>query len=884
MTSENIGHYRIIAAIGAGGMGEVYRARDTKLGRDVAIKVLPPAFAADVGRMSRFEREARVLASLNHPNIAQIYGVEERALVMEFVNGESPKGPMPFEDTWKIAMQIADALEYAHDKGVIHRDLKPANVKVTPEGVVKLLDFGLAKAYSQQPENASGDPEVSPTVTLGATVAGTIMGTAAYMSPEQARGKLVDKRADIWAWGVVLYELLTGERLFQGEDTAETLAAVIHKQPVLEKAPPQLRTLLLRCLEKDPKKRLRDISVAKELLDQKPQTEARATSKLPWMVSAGMLLATSAALGFGWWRATRPVAHPLMRLDVDLGSGITLPTPNGSGTELALSPDGTRLVYLGSIGNGPPRLFLRRLERLDQPNATELPGTEGAGGGFFSPDGQWIGFAAFPGKRISKISVEGGAVVPLASFLNYAGATWSEDGTIVVSEPLGRGLFRIPAGEGPETVLVAPDKEKGELALAWPQILPGGRALLFSHVGPEGIRLDVYTVADQHRKTVARGTARGYYLAVSDHDGYLVYNNQSTLFAAPFDRDKLETRGPAVPVLNDLAYDFQFGPGEFAYSASGTLVYRKGGVVGESQTTVQWVDATGKRQPLLSKPGGYRYLMLSPDGRRLALVEGRPSDIWVYDPQRGSSTRLTFGGDFVNQWPVWSPDGRYVVFASRPRGLFWARADGAGQPRLLLRDDHEVGPFSFTPDGKWLAYYKQDPLPQIWTVPVQEDGAGLKAGTPEQFLKDRFANTVPLFSPDGHWLAYESDASEGFEVYVRPFPPPASGQGKQEQVSNGGSPGPFHMAWSPSGHEFYYQSGDQIMAVSYSVKGDRFIPERPRVWISKVGGREWAVAPDGKRVAVITPVGSTEAPQQDHTVVFLLNFLDYLKQKVPLNK
>ncbi len=323
MTRQTIGHYRITSRIGAGGMGEVYRARAIKLGRDVAIKVIPPAFAEDPNRMARFEREARVLASLNHPNIAQIYGVEERALVMELVEGESPKGPMPFDDAWKIALQIADALEYAHERGVIHRDLKPANVKVTPEGVVKLLDFGLAKAYSDQPDTASGDPSISPTVTLGATVAGTIMGTAAYMSPEQARGKPVDKRADIWSWGVVLYELLTGERLFQGEDAAETLAAVIHKQPDLEKAPPQVRNRLRRCLEKNPKNRLRDIGDAQELLEQKPQAEARATAKLPWM-GAGVLLVVSAALGRVAWRE-RPVARPLTRLEVDLGADVSFP-------------------------------------------------------------------------------------------------------------------------------------------------------------------------------------------------------------------------------------------------------------------------------------------------------------------------------------------------------------------------------------------------------------------------------------------------------------------------------------------------------------------------------------------------------------------------------
>jgi serine/threonine-protein kinase len=386
-----------------------------------------------------------VLASLNHPSIAHIYGVEDRALVMELVEGQSPKGPIPFEDAWKIALQIAEALEYAHDKGVVHRDLKPANVKVTPEGVLKLLDFGLAKAYSQQPETASGDPEVSPTVTLGATVAGTIMGTAAYMSPEQARGKPVDKRADIWSWGVVLYELLTGVRMFQGEDAADTLAAVIHKQPDLEKAPPQVRTLLRRCLEKDPKKRLRDISVAKELLEEKPPPTAPSRSRLGiaagW-VAAGVLLLLAGMAGYGWWRATRPVLRPLVRLDVDLGSRTSLTDPTPAGSTVVLSPDGTRLVYSASVDGGQPHLFTRR---LDQPKAAELSFTEGAIEAFFSPDGQWVGFYA--NGKISKISVEGGAAVALANTNGtFAGADWGEDGNIVVSEVFSNGLTRVPSG------------------------------------------------------------------------------------------------------------------------------------------------------------------------------------------------------------------------------------------------------------------------------------------------------------------------------------------------------------------------------------------------------------------------------------------------------
>jgi Tol biopolymer transport system component len=871
MIPETIGHYRITAPIGAGGMGEVYRARDTKLDRDVAIKILPPAFASDADRMARFEREAKVLASLNHPNIAQIHGVEDRALIMELVEGESPKGPMPFDDAWKIAMQMADALEYAHEKGVVHRDLKPANVKVTPDGVVKLLDFGLAKAFSDTPESPASDAVNSPTLTMNATVAGVILGTAAYMAPEQAKGKRVDKRADIWSWGVVLYELLTGDRLFKGDDAADTLAQVLTKEPDLDRVPPNVRKLLRRCLEKDPKNRVRDISVAKELLEQKARTETRATSNLPW-IAAGVLLVVSAALGVALWRATRPVAHPLARLDVDLGSDITLNDLTPAGSNVILSPDGTRLVYSASAGAGRRRLFTRR---LDQPKAAELPGTEGADNAFFSPDGQWVGFYA--NGRVSKISVEGGASVALANTGGtYAGADWGEDGTIVVGEAFSNGLIRVPSGGGKETPLLG--LSQGEIALGWPQILPGAKALLFGHVPAI---IEVLTFADHRRKTVARGV-HPRYLPVSDHLGYLVYNIQTTLFAVPFDIDKLETRGTPVPVLDDVAYTTESGGAQFDYSASGTLVYRRATSGGSGLATIQWVDAAGVRQPLQEKPGAYRYLRLSPDGKRAAFAEGLMPDIWVYDSERGGSIRLTFGGG-PNMNPVWSPDGRYVVFAS-PDGISWTRSDGAGQPQPLIQTQPNLGPGSFTPEGNRLAYSEVAALPQIWTVPVEENGEGLKAGKPEQFLKEQFADANPVFSPDGHWLAYESNTSGTMEVYVRPFPPSPTGQGGQWQVSDIGAATPVTLAWSRTGHELYYQSRDQIFAVSYSVNGNTFIPEKPRVWISKVGGTEWDLAPDGKRIAVVTPVGSGESPAQDHTVVFLQNFLDYLKKQVPLKR
>src|SRR5215471_10373584 len=425
-----LGPYEILAPIGAGGMGEVYRAKDTKLKRDVALKVLPEVFASDADRLARFQREAEVLASLNHPNIAHIYGVEGRALVMELVEGESPKGPMPFDEAWRIASQIAAALEYAHDKGIMHRDLKPANVKVTPEGVVKLLDFGLAKAFAGHAE-VTADPENSPTITCGATEVGVILGTAAYMSPEQARGKPVDKRADIWAFGVVLYELLTGERLFKGEDASETLAQVLTKQPDCARVPAKAQRLVRECLQKDPKARLRDIGDARRLLEEPLQAESPPHRKLPWAVA---VLTTVAAMVLGalLWRATRAADRPLVRLDVDLGPDASL--DSFAGANAILSPDGTRLIYVSRN-----RLFTRR---LDQSQAAELPGTEGADAPFFSPDGQWVAY--FAESRLKKVLVEGGATIVLCNAPTGVGGSWGENNTISAALNTSGGLFRIP--------------------------------------------------------------------------------------------------------------------------------------------------------------------------------------------------------------------------------------------------------------------------------------------------------------------------------------------------------------------------------------------------------------------------------------------------------
>jgi serine/threonine-protein kinase len=484
---------------------------------------------------------------------------------MELAEGESPKGPMPFDEAWKIALQVADALEYAHEQGVVHRDLKPANIKVTADGVVKLLDFGLAKAFSDTPDIAGNDPSNSPTLTLGGTVAGIIMGTAAYMAPEQAKGKRVDKRADIWSWGVVLYELLTGERLFKGEDATETLAAVIHKQPEFGRVPPQVRRLLGRCLEKDPKQRLRDIGEARHLLEQ-PIVLAASESRLGIVatVIACTLAVIAAIAGLEWWRATRPVEHQLIRLDVDLGPAVSLVGDSNNGNTVLISPDGTRLAYAASLAGGPVRLFTRR---LDQTQATELGGTEGAAGIVFSPDGQWLGF--FAGGRLNKISVVGGAVLPLAAMDTMVGASWGADGNIIVGHRYG-ALQRIPSGVGAQTQVT--ELRKGEVTHMAPSILPGGKGVVFV---TGGVANQVASFSDGRTNTLEQRGFSPRYLATSKSAGHLIYVDQGTLFAVPFDPNRMETLGTPVPILYDVAQATGSGFAQFDVSNEGTLVYRR---------------------------------------------------------------------------------------------------------------------------------------------------------------------------------------------------------------------------------------------------------------------------------------------------------------------
>jgi serine/threonine-protein kinase len=664
----------------------------------------------------------------------------------------------------------------------VHRDLKPANIKITPEGVVKLLDFGLAKA-AEEPA-AAGDPSDSPTQTMSATRTGVILGTAAYMSPEQARGAAVDKRADIWAFGCVVYEMLSGKAAFTGKTTTDILAAVLRAELDWSVLPPptpaRIRRLLRRCLERDRHQRLRDIGEARIAIEA-PDEEVvlRTRSRLfPWIIAGVLALALCLAL-VGWWRASRSVPlRSLIQLSADLPPGIGI--NRFRGPQLALSPDGARIAVVEFEAPGKYTLATRRLE---QGEFVSLSGTEGALFPFFSPDGQWVGFIAH--GKLMKISVQGGPPVTLWDLpMLTGGASWGDDGNIVVTSRSGPGLMRIPSGGGAPVTVTTVGQEKGERAYRWPQVLPGSQAVLFTSFGSSGdTDIDVLLFHSGTVKTVQRGGFFGRYLATSNRSGYLVYLHRNSLFANPFDPSRLAVTGPGQAVLEDVSAYNGFGYGNFDCSQSGTFVYASGSGEGIPDLSVFWLGSAGQLQPLHSTPGSYRNPRFSPDGTRLAfmtLVDPGRTDIWVKNLQSGATTRLTsLPGE--NNGPVWTPDGKNIFFqSSNPAapGLYSIRADGSGEPQRLT-DIMEM-PKSMSRDGKWLAFSRQsaEGRSEIWTAEVEGDrdggAAGFRLGTTERFLSTSFSAREPALSPDGRWLAYESDETGAFEVYVRPFPRPTS--------------------------------------------------------------------------------------------------------------
>jgi len=878
-----LGSYQIGARIGQGGMGVVYRAMDTKLNRSVAIKVLPDIFAADHERLARFTREAQVLASLNHPNIAVIYGVEERALVMELVEGPTVaeligKGALPLEKALSIAGQIIQALDYAHGKGVVHRDLKPANIKLTPEGRVKILDFGLAKALNLD----TPPPDVvDPTLTMQSTRAGVILGTAGYMSPEQARGEAVDKRADIWSFGVVLYEMVTGIRPFHAEKVPDVLAALLKEDPDLGRAPFETRRLLACCLKKDPQQRLRDIADAMLLVEPKPPVlAAPRPSRAPWVTAA--ILAAIATLASWWFGRVKPQTdRPLVRLSADLGPD-ALPSIRSTAI---ISPDGTRIVFASRQPDGRQLLATRR---LDDTKVTPLRGTDDGTDPFFSPDGQWIGFIA--DGKLKKILVQGGAPITLATAFSARGATWDSDGSIIGEQNNRDPLMRVPADGGPTRPVTK--LADGELSQRWPQVLPGG-AILFTGRSPslnsyENADIGVVTLKTGARKTLWRGGYFGRYLPTRGDRGHLVYLHEGALFAVPFDPKRLVLEGTPAPVVEGIASDPTSGGGQFDFSANGTLVYMEG--VGSRWWSMVSLDAAGKVEPLLSQPAMYYSPRFSPDGRRLAYAveAGNGSDIFVYDFERHSSTRLTFSQK-GNIEPVWAPDGKHIVYRSvQPPELWWVRADGTAEPQLLRAGNTDLEACSFSPDGKHLAYQEMSPATShdISILPLDlSDPDHPKPGSPQSVLATAASERYPAFSPDGRWIAYDSDESGTQEVYVRR----AAASGGKWQVSAGGG----NMAmWSRDGHQIFYQSpANQIMVADYDAGGESFLLRNVRLWspvrILSRGFVNLDAAPDGKRFAVfMSPDAASEKQagsekRNNVHVTFLFNFFAELRRRVP---
>jgi Tol biopolymer transport system component len=884
-------------------MGEVYQATDTRLKRQVALKVLPLALSADAERLARLQREAEVLASLNHPNIAQIHGIEERegltALVMELVEGptladHSAPGPIPVDEALPIARQIAEALEAAHEHGIIHRDLKPANIKLRPDGVVKVLDFGLAKLADPGTSTASVNRTLSPTITSPAmTGMGVILGTAAYMAPEQAAGKAADKRADIWSFGVVLWELLTGERLFaSGETTSHVLADVLRAPIDFDKIPAgPLRELLRRCLDRDVKTRLRDIGEARVVLSRPMTVSVAATpvasmagsARAAWVAAA--LLAVSAIVAL-WapWR-TEP-DRPLTRVEVDLGDNVTLP-PTTVAKNVVISPDGRRLVYVASVDGSRDRLYIRRLDETDERRAVvELPGTEGAVGAAFSQDSQSIAFVA--ANRVYRISVDGGAALQISKTeLSSNHVAWGDDGSIVVSG-VGMGLLRIPPNGGEPEKLT--ELANGEAIHGQAYVLPGARTVLFvnGRSFSDATSIEAVPLAGGSRRVIVTNGTAPHYVPT----GHLLYMRQGTLFAIRFDPDSLETVGDAIPVVTDVKVTYANRVPVSTFSVgSGTLVYRKStgtdaipGPANMRTSTVEWIDAGGKRSPLVSSPGFYFDLRVSPGVGQLVLTSINPSgaNVSLFDPRRGDMTAMTSDGLSVN--PVWSrPDGRYVVFL-KPLGrgeVFWTRVLSSGQAQPLFEGARELG--SFDADGKRFAYTRTEKgLSHVFIVAVTEENGQLKAGTPALFSPPESDEFAPEFSPDGRWVALVRNVSGQRDVWVRAFVPNASDNRAYEvKISINGGRNP---RWSRNRQELLYHSSDQIMAVRYTIDGGMLVPEKPLVRLEKVStssipDRSWDLTTDD-RIAVAMPVEGKDAVRGEHTVVFIQNVFDEIRRRV----
>ena len=901
-----IGNFEILDGIGAGGMGEVYRARDSKLNRDVAIKVLPQAFVVDAERLARFKREAQVLASLNHTNIAAIYGFEDGegvpALVLEFVDGPTladriAQGRIPVDETLAIARQLADALEAAHEQGIVHRDLKPANIKLRPDGTVKVLDFGLAKAIEPERSLSPGH-SMSPTITTPAlTQLGMVLGTAAYMSPEQARGRPADKRSDVWAFGCVLFEMLTGMRAFDGDDVAITLSLILQKDPELaalpSDVPARVRQTIWLCLRKSPKERMPDIGSVRLALDGAFESQVNANMPrgvpaplwrraLPLSLSAVLAAIVSGLVAWSLWPTSVP--RPPLRFEYELPPGQRF--RNNQATLLAVASDGRHFAYNTTQG-----LFLRSLDALEP---RLIPGTElSSSSPIFSPDGETIAY--FDGQSLMRRSTLGGAA-RLICTIDVPGnsATWATNDTILIGNT--KGISRVSANGG-TPALVIPAKA-GELIFG-PQLLPDGDTVLFTVTTAAGAtRWDKADIVAQSLSTgrrthVLSGGSDGRYVPT----GHLVFANALDLFAVRFDPNTLQISGTQVSVVSGIGRPGNPAVGSgaafYAVSSEGTLVYARAGSPGflasddAPRNSLVWVDRQGREEPFGAPLGEYVYPRISPDGQRVALdIRSQLQDVWIWDTKRQNMSPLSSNPE-IDGLPVWTPDSQRVIWSSQRAGnlnLYWQRADGTGELKRLTTSPFGHRASSVTPDGKFVVF-------SIGGLGSGQDLAMLSLGDKHEvtmLLADpNYQELNGEVSPDGHWLAYESNESGRFEVYVRPFP--AVDQGRTLVSSSGGR----QPVWSHNGRELFYIAGDGAL-MSAAVDAPRSRNEFAAGAAVRLGGarywdaegtpnrgRTYDVSADGTRFLRIKESEAADRAGR-RSIIVVVNWLDELKRLVPL--
>ena len=877
-----LGPYEIVSSAGAGGMGEVYKARDTRLDRTVAIKVLPTHLAGRAELRERFEREAKTIASLNHPHICTLYDTGHQDdidfLVMEYIEGETlaqrlQKGPLPLDQVLRYAIEIADALDKAHRKGITHRDLKPGNIMLTKSGT-KLLDFGLAK-LRQDVAPATPFSEL-PTANNAITAEGTILGTLQYMAPEQVEGKEADARTDIFAFGVVVYEMATGKKAFEGKSQASLMAKILETDPPSMSAlapmtPPALDHVVRRCLAKDPDDRWQS---ARDICEQLRWISDSGTQTSPAVPSAGQqkpanrtaLIAIAAVVAIAvvgvvyfYLHRTPPIEKQAVRFTIgppEKGA-FTLGLSN---VAIALSPDGSKVAFSASTGNSGSQLWVRA---LGSQSAQALLGTENGSVPFWSPDSRSIGFSA--DGKLKKITLSSGAVETLAEVQPTAG-TWSREGVVLFIADNGT-LARVPESGGTVTAVTILDASRSESAHVWPYFLPDGKHFLYlaQSIGKaENNAIFVGSLDSKDRKLLVKVSSNPFYVKA----GYLIYNRQGTLMAQPFDADRLQLTGDAIPIAEGVAFNPFGSYAQFAASDNGVLVYRGGG--GSVPLTLAWVSREGAAQSLAATPHNYTFPKISPDGKRVAvgIEEGGGGQVWVYDTTRDAMSRLTFDGT-TNVDPLWTRDGKRIVFKGKGNHLFWQPADGGGVAEQLTSDERSRNdlPGNWSPDGQALLFMETLPVRDLFVLSLKDRKA-------QPFDTGEVGASSPCFSPDGRWIAYTSNESGRTEVYVRPYP----GPGGKWQISTDGGGEPM---WNPKGRELFYRSGQKMMAVDYTEQPE-FSAGKPKLLFegpyvpSPRSLADYDVTPDGQRFLMLK-----NAEQRPGEISVVLNWTEELKQKVP---